>query len=137
MDAHHDYLSSCQKYYLGPLSGLPGFGSLEARSIRGWRLLSVIVSASSQSATSYWVIFQMKSFPNASDNLATLICKYFMQYLFKLQFKKTLSISNLGTRHKPQPTSCSLLNDSCFNLDGSIISNLMSGRGLEDFQFSY
>ena len=49
---------------------------------------------------------------------------------------KTLRKSNLGTRHRPQPTSWSLLKDSCFKTVGSNISILMSGRGFLDFQFS-
>ena len=49
----------------------------------------------------------------------------------------TLRKSILGTRHRPQPASCSLFKDSCFSPDGSNISNLMSGRGFLDFQLSY
>ena len=48
---------------------------------------------------------------------------------------KTLRYSDLGTRHRPHPTSCSLFNESFLRTDGSIISNLISGRGLEEFQF--
>ena len=60
-------MAMTMKYYLGPFSELPGIGSLEASSIRGSRLLSTIVSASNQSATSYWVMFQINSFPNDSE----------------------------------------------------------------------
>ena len=43
----------------------------------------------------------------------------------------------LGTWHKPQPTSSSLLKVSFFKIEGSMISNLMSGRGFDDFQLSW
>ena len=51
------------------MSVLPGIDSLEAWLSRGWRLLTARVSLSSQSATSYWVMFQMNSFPNESEYL--------------------------------------------------------------------
>ena len=49
----------------------------------------------------------------------------------------TFTKSNLGTRHRPQPISWSLLKVSCFNTDGSMISNRKSGSGWGEFQFSY
>ena len=59
------------------MSVLPGIGSLEARLIRGWRLLTARVSLSSQSATSYWVMFHTNSFPKASENRLVVPCDIF------------------------------------------------------------